>query len=91
MAICRIIETGATPEQYDRVSERLGLGEAPPPGAQMHVAAVGDDGMIRVLELWDSRDEAEQFTARVRSARQEVGVIGQPSITYLDVHAVRRG
>ncbi|TMK41411.1 MAG: hypothetical protein E6G56_04150 [Actinobacteria bacterium] len=89
MAICRVIETGASPEQYDEVSERLGLGESAPPGAQLHIGAVGDDGKIRVVEVWDSRDEAEQFTERVRAAREEVGVGGQPSITYMDVHALR--
>jgi hypothetical protein len=86
MAICRIIETGATPAQYDQVTERLGIGDSPPPGAQFHVAALADDGMIRVIEVWDSRDEAEQFTDRVRAARQDVGVSGQPSITYTEVH-----
>jgi hypothetical protein len=86
MAICRIVETGATPEQYDQVSERLGIGDSPPPGAQFHVAAVGDGGTIRVLEVWDSRNEAEQFGDRVRAARGEVGLTGQPSIAYMDVH-----
>jgi len=90
MAICRSIETGATPEQYDQVSERLGLGDSPPPGAELHVAAIGDDGRVRVFELWNSREEAEQFTESVRGARQELGVPGQPSITYMDVHQVRR-
>lgn len=86
MAICRIIETGATPEQYDRVSEHIGVGDDPPPGAQFHVAAVTDDGTIRVLEVWDSRDQAEQFTERILAGRAELGVTGQPSITYMDVH-----
>lgn len=86
MAVCRIIETGATPEQYEQVSERLGIGDSTPPGAQLHVAAVGDDGKIRVLEVWDSRDQAEAFTGRVRAAREELGVTTQPPITYMDVH-----
>jgi hypothetical protein len=89
MAIFRIIETGVTPEQYDQVSERLGMGDSPPPGAQFHVAALADDGTIRVLELWDSRDQAEQFTEKVRAAREELGVTGQPSVTYMDVHRLR--
>jgi hypothetical protein len=86
MAICRIIETGATPEQYDQVSERLGIGDSTPPGAQVHVAALGDGGTIRIVEVWDSRDQAEQFTERIRAAREEVGVTAPPSITYMDVH-----
>ena len=42
MSICRIVETGATPEQYDQVTERLGVGESPPPGAELHLAALAD-------------------------------------------------
>ncbi len=90
MAICRIIQTGAKPEQYDQVTERLGIGESPPPGAELHIAAVADDGTVRVIEVWGSRDEAERFTERVRAAREEVGVSGQPSITYMDVHRLLR-
>jgi hypothetical protein len=89
MAVCRIIETGATPGQYDQVSERLGMGDGAPPGARIHVAALGGDGTIRIIELWDSRDQAEEFTEKVRAARQEVGVGAQPAITYMDVHRVR--
>lgn len=91
MAICRVIETGATPEQYDQVSERIGMRDSAPPGAQFHVAAVGDDGLIRVLEIWDSRDQAEQFTKRVLAGRAELGVTAQPSITYMDVHRLLKG
>jgi hypothetical protein len=90
MAICRIIETGATPEQYDQVSERLEMGDSAPSGAEIHVAALGEDGTIRILELWDSREQADQFTDRVRAAREEVGMSAPPSITYMDVHKVRR-
>ncbi len=86
MAICRIIQTGATPEQYDQVSERIGMGDSPPPGAQFHVAALAEDGTIRVLEIWDSREQAEQFTERVLAGRAELGVTTEPSMTYLDVH-----
>jgi hypothetical protein len=72
------------------VTERLGLGDSPPPGAQFHLAGLAESGKIRILELWDSRDQAEQFTERVRAAREEVGVTGQPSITYMDVHRLLR-
>ena len=88
MAICRIIETGATPEEYDQVRSNVGLDDAVPPGAKFHVAAKGDDGKIRIIELWDSRDEAERFTEeKVRPAREAAGFAErQPTITYLEVH-----
>jgi hypothetical protein len=90
MAICRIIETGATPEEYGRISERLGLEDSPPAGAQLHVAALGDDGKIRIVEVWDSRDQAEEFGEKVREVREAAGVGGggPPAIEYLEVHRV---
>ena len=33
MAICRIIETGATPQQYDQVRSKLGVEDNPPQAA----------------------------------------------------------
>jgi hypothetical protein len=88
MAICRIIETGATPDEYDQVRSNVGIGEAAPSGAKFHVAAKGDDGKIRIVEVWDSRDEAERFTEeRVRPAREAAGFgERQPTITYMEVH-----
>jgi len=90
MAICRIIETGATPDEYEKVRGRLGLSQGQtPPGASLHIAARGDDGKIRVIEVWDSRAESEDFGAKVRAAREEVGLGGSaPPITYLDVHNI---
>lgn len=52
-----------------------------------HIAARGDDGKIRVIEVWDSREKAEEFGQRVRAVREEVGFgVGMPPITYFDVH-----
>ena len=83
MTISRIIETGARPEQYDEVSGRL---ETAPAGRLIHFAAKKDDGTIRVVEVWESRDQAEAFGEKVRAARQDVGVSAEPSIAYLEVH-----
>ena len=87
MAICRIIETGATPDQYEQVRARVGLGDEVPPGGVLHIAAKGDDGMLRVIEVWGSRDMAEEFTKKVMAAREELGIAtGRPPIQYLEVH-----
>ena len=89
MAICRIIETGRTPAEYDQLRATLGIGigDSPPPGATLHIAARGDDGKIRVIEVWDSRDQAEEFGQRVRAVREEAGFGGEiPPMTYFDVH-----
>ena len=90
MAICRIIETGATPEEYERIRSKLGVDESPPSGGQVHIAAKGEDGAIRIIEVWESREQAEDWGEKVRAARQELGIGGEapPSITYFEVQRV---
>jgi hypothetical protein len=90
MAVCRIIETGTTPEQYEQVRSRLGVEGNRPPGALVHIAAKGEDGKIRIIDVWDSREQAEQWGEKVRAVRQELGIgeAAPPPITYFDAHRV---
>ncbi len=87
MATARIVETRITPEEYDQMREGLGLGDTPPAGALFHVAAIGENGKVRVVEVWPSRGEAEAWGERVAAVRNEAGVgDGPPTIEYLEVH-----
>ena len=61
MATARFVQTGITPDEYDQMREKLGVGDAPPAGGVFHAAAVGEDGKIRVFEVWDSREQAEAW------------------------------
>jgi hypothetical protein len=90
MAICRIIETGSTPEQYEQIRSKLGVDETPPPGDLIHIAAKGEDGTIRIIDVWESREQAEEWGDKVRAARQDLGVgdTTPPQITILEVHHV---
>ena len=91
MAICRIVETGATPDRYDAVREAVGIRDSTPPGGLLHIAARGDDGNIRVIEVWETREQAEAFGEKVRAARESLGfATAMPEITYLDVHNLIR-
>ena len=68
MAVCRIIETGRTPEEYDQVRERIGVGDRPPAGA--------------LLRVWPASSEDERRSSRnpfARSAIQAVGGVLSPS------------
>jgi hypothetical protein len=88
-ATARIVDTRITPAEYDQMRERLGIGDTPPPGGLVHVAALGDDGKVRVFEVWDSREEAEAWAEKVGAARTEAGFgDGPPIIEYLDVHNI---
>ncbi|MHB8470977.1 MAG: hypothetical protein ACYDCH_14660 [Gaiellaceae bacterium] len=89
MASARIIDTGITPGEYDVMRERLGVGDTPPPGGAFHVAAIGENGKIRILEVWDSREQAEAWGEKVAATRAEAGIAGDPpSIEYLEVHNI---
>jgi hypothetical protein len=89
VATARFVKTGITPDEYDQMREKLGVGDTPPAGGVFHAAAVGEDGKIRVFEVWDSREQAEAWGEKVMAVRTEAGFgDGPPSIEYLDVHRV---
>jgi len=79
---------GATLEQYDQVLELMGLahGEPVPPGAIFHWAAATDDG-LRVVDVWETREQFDQFAQeKIGPYSQQVGIPGPPEMTYHDVH-----
>ena len=73
MATARFVKTGITPDEYDQMREKLGVGDTPPPGGVFHTAAVGEDGKIRIFEVWDSREQAEAWGEKVMAVRKETG------------------
>ena len=86
MATCRIVHTSATPEQYDAILEKVSASGASTANRKLHVAAVGEDGKIQVVEVWDSRSDSEAFGEAIRAARDELGV-GEPvSSSLLEAH-----
>jgi hypothetical protein len=84
--VCRIVKTNATPEEYDSIFEKVSTGAPSTAGRTLHVAAVGEDGKIHVIEVWESRSEAEAFGEAVRAAREELGIAEPASMSLLDVH-----
>jgi hypothetical protein len=89
VATARFVKTGITPDEYDQMRETLGVGDTPPAGGVFHAAAIGEDGKIRVFEVWDSRERAEAWGEKVMAVRTEAGFgDGPPSIEYLEVHRV---
>ena len=73
VATARFVKTGITPDEYDQMREKLGVGDTPPAGGVFHAAAVGEDGKIRVFEVWDSREQAEAWGEKVMAVRTEAG------------------
>jgi hypothetical protein len=84
-----MIETGITPGEYDQIRQVLGITDTPPLGGAFNVAAIGEDGNVRIVEVWDSREQAEAWGEKVAAARSEAGLGGDPpSIEYLEVHSI---
>jgi len=89
VAVARVIETRITPGEYDQMRKVLGITDTPPPGGAFHVAAVGEDGNLRIVEVWDSREQAEAWSEKVATAREAAGFGGNPPlIEYLEVHSI---
>jgi hypothetical protein len=65
---------GLTRERYDEVSRRMeGAGDWPPDGMDVHVL-FGEEGDMRVSEIWDSEEQFRAFADRLMSVLDEVGV-----------------
>jgi hypothetical protein len=89
VATARLVKTGITPDEYEQMREKLGVGDTPPAGGVFHAAAVGEDGKIQVFDVWDSREQAEAWGEKVMAVRTEAGFgDGPPSIEYLEVHRI---
>ena len=56
-------------EQFDKVSAQLG---EPPDGLQARYFGTADDGQLRYVALWESKEHAERFSPR-RSAPRSQG------------------
>jgi hypothetical protein len=89
VAVVRIIETDIGPAEYDQMRSALGIVDTPPPGGAFHVAAVGENGKMRIVEVWDSLEQAQAWGDKVTAAREAAGVGGPPpSLEYLEVHSI---
>jgi hypothetical protein len=73
MSVAMMIDNpDGSQEIYDRVREQLGLER--PAGGIFHVAGPSPNGGWRVIEVWESEEDAKRFaTERLRPAFVEVG------------------
>lgn len=79
---------GATLEQYDEACTRMGF--APmgpgPEGAISHFATMTDAG-LRVVDVWQTREQFDQFVAeKIGPITQELGFGGPPAMQFFEVH-----
>ena len=89
MAVGVVMEfDGGTLDQYDQVIEKMGLrpGGEMPEGGISHWVTKTDNG-IRVTDVWETREQFEQFAQeQIGPYSQEVGIPGPPEITFYEAH-----
>ena len=73
MAFIRIFQPpGVTAEIYDRVNAQAGVEGDPPAGLLFHCAGALDGGW-QILDVWESREDAQRFdTERLLPAIESV-------------------
>ncbi len=86
--VARFNPTNLTAEKYDESLRRLKeAGEFPPDGLDYHVC-FGSEGSMRVSEIWDSREQMQNFGERLMPLLADVGIefSGDPEI--FEVHNI---
>jgi hypothetical protein len=85
MAVAMLVDNPeGSQETYDRVRERLSLDR--PAGGIFHVAGPSPNGGWRVIEVWESEEDAKRFVERLRPAFEAVGAPPPPPPELWPVH-----
>jgi hypothetical protein len=86
MAVAMMVENPeGSQEVYDKVREQLGLEK--PAGGIFHAAGPSPDGGWRVIELWESEEDAKRFVKeRLLPAFKAVGAPTPPPPQFWSVH-----
>ena len=89
--VVRFPTTSLTKEKYDetnRLLEEAGV-DFPPEGLDYHVC-FGQDGDLKVSEIWDSREQLEAFGEKLMPILRQAGIdiSGEPEI--FEVHNIER-
>ena len=88
--VVRHTPQGMTKEQYDKASAKIEESlEWPPDGLDHHIC-FGDDGDLKVSEIWDSREQFEAFGEKLMPLLGEAGIefSGEPQV--FEVHSTER-
>jgi hypothetical protein len=85
--LVRFTPANVTTQQYDESLRRLEeAGGWPPDGLEYHVA-FGPDDSLRVSEIWDTREQWEEFGKRLMPLLSDIGIEpGDPEL--LKIHNI---
>ena len=86
--LARFSPSGLTAERYDastKALEEAGV-QWPPDGLEIHVC-FGEEGNLRVSEIWDSPEQMQAFGEKLMPVLADLGIeAGEPEI--LPIHAM---
>ena len=84
--VVRFTPAGLTAEQYGRAVRLLeDQGAFPPEGLDYHVC-FGEDGDLRVSEIWDSEEQFAAFGKVLTPVLAEVGITRAEAPVHFAVH-----
>ena len=86
--VVRFQPSNMTRDQYESVRNALqGSGDWPADGCELHVC-FGDEGDLRVSEIWESREKFEAFGETLRPQIEQAGIqmAGEPEV--FEAHVV---
>ncbi len=83
--LVRFTPASLTADQYDQSISKLEEGgDFPPDGLEYHVC-FGEEGDLKVSEIWESQEKFEAFGERLMPILEEIGIDpGEPAV--LAVH-----
>jgi hypothetical protein len=86
MAVAMIVDNPeGSQEIYDTVREKIGLDR--PAGGIFHAAGPSPNGGWRVIEVWESKEDAQRFVKeRLVPALEAVGVALPPPPQFSPLH-----
>jgi hypothetical protein len=86
MAVAMLIDNpSGSQEIYEQLRERIGLDT--PAGGIFHVAGPSPNGGWRVIEIWESEEDAKRFVVeRLRPAAEAIGAAPPPQPELWPVH-----
>jgi hypothetical protein len=87
MAVAMLIDNpNGSHEIYEQLRERIGLDK--PAGGILHVAGPSPNGGWRVIEVWESEEDAKRFLAEgLRPAAEAIGASPPPPPELWPVHS----
>jgi hypothetical protein len=72
--LARFSPANLTEQQYEEVNRRLrDGGHIPADGQELHVC-FGEEGNLRVSEIWESEEKMQAFGERLMPILEEVGI-----------------